>query len=181
MLGACYGITTLQEGLQRRKLSRADSYSVEFYDREDYYFREFPYRIQVRPRTTVATLSKFLEMKKKEQELFNQCFFSFFDQVIVSGELNYSDPNTQNDIEELTQTFENSTFVSNSLYTESWVRSFTSYIRRNGEDLNVTIDTEEDFISTLKSVIVFVISKINNEFDSNFNFCLFLVFFLILF
>lgn len=40
-------MTTLEEGLQRRKLSRADSYSVEFYDREDIYFREFPYRIQV--------------------------------------------------------------------------------------------------------------------------------------
>lgn len=45
--GAIYGLTTLQEGLQRRKLSRADSYSIEFYDREDFYFREFPYRMQV--------------------------------------------------------------------------------------------------------------------------------------
>jgi hypothetical protein len=46
--GACYGITGIEEGLERRKLSRADSYSVEFYDREDFYFREFPYRIQVK-------------------------------------------------------------------------------------------------------------------------------------
>lgn len=46
--GAIYGLTTLQEGLQRRKLSRADSYSIEFYDREDFYFREFPYRMQVK-------------------------------------------------------------------------------------------------------------------------------------
>ena len=45
--GACYGITVIEEGLERRKLSRSDSYSVEFYDREDFYFREFPYRIQV--------------------------------------------------------------------------------------------------------------------------------------
>lgn len=45
--GACYGITGIKEGLERRKLSRSDSYSVEFYDREDFYFREFPYRIQV--------------------------------------------------------------------------------------------------------------------------------------
>lgn len=45
--GAIYGLTNLQEGLQRRKLSRADSYSIEFYDREDFYFREFPYRMQV--------------------------------------------------------------------------------------------------------------------------------------
>lgn len=48
LAGAMYGTTTIQEGLQRRKLSRPDSYSIEFYDRDDFYFREFPYRIQVK-------------------------------------------------------------------------------------------------------------------------------------
>lgn len=48
LAGACYGLTTIKEGLERRKLSKADSYSVEFFDREDDYYREFPYRIQVR-------------------------------------------------------------------------------------------------------------------------------------
>lgn len=47
LAGALYGLTTLQEGLDRRKLSKNDSYSITFYDRQDYYFREFPYRIQV--------------------------------------------------------------------------------------------------------------------------------------
>ncbi|XP_017764306.1 PREDICTED: patched domain-containing protein 3 [Eufriesea mexicana] len=47
LAGALYGLTTLQEGLDRRKLSKNDSYSIAFYDRQDYYFREFPYRIQV--------------------------------------------------------------------------------------------------------------------------------------
>lgn len=47
LVGACYGVTQIKEGLERRKLSRADSYSVEFFDREDDYYREFPYRIQV--------------------------------------------------------------------------------------------------------------------------------------
>ncbi|XP_033337627.2 patched domain-containing protein isoform X1 [Megalopta genalis] len=47
LAGALYGLTTLQEGLDRRKLSKNDSYSIVFYDRQDYYFREFPYRIQV--------------------------------------------------------------------------------------------------------------------------------------
>lgn len=47
LLGAFYGLTTLKEGLDRRKLSKEDSYSIAFYDREDFYFREFPYRIQV--------------------------------------------------------------------------------------------------------------------------------------
>lgn len=48
LAGAGYGVTNLKEGLERRKLSKVDSYSVEFFDREDLYYREFPYRIQVR-------------------------------------------------------------------------------------------------------------------------------------
>lgn len=55
LAGACYGVTRLQEGLQRRKLSKADSYSIEFYDREDFYFREFPYRMQVCARKDTYT------------------------------------------------------------------------------------------------------------------------------
>lgn len=47
LAGAFYGITTIKEGLERRKLSKADSYSVKFFDLEDEYYREFPYRIQV--------------------------------------------------------------------------------------------------------------------------------------
>jgi len=47
LAGACYGLTNIKEGLERRKLSKADSYSVQFFDREDEFYREFPYRIQV--------------------------------------------------------------------------------------------------------------------------------------
>lgn len=46
--GACFGLTKIKEGLERRKLSKEDSYSVKFFDLEDEYYREFPYRIQVR-------------------------------------------------------------------------------------------------------------------------------------
>lgn len=42
-----YGCTLVKEGLDRRKLSRDDSYSVKFYDYDDRFFREFPYRIQL--------------------------------------------------------------------------------------------------------------------------------------
>lgn len=45
--GACYGLTQIKEGLERRKVAKEGSYSIEFFDREDEYFREFPYRIQV--------------------------------------------------------------------------------------------------------------------------------------
>lgn len=47
LAGAFYGITTIKEGLERRKLSKEDSYSVKFFDLEDEYYREFPYRMQV--------------------------------------------------------------------------------------------------------------------------------------
>ena len=46
--GAFYGCMRVKEGLEKRRLSRYDSYSVEFYDLEDKYFRVFPYSIQVR-------------------------------------------------------------------------------------------------------------------------------------
>ncbi|XP_027847428.2 patched domain-containing protein 3 [Aphis gossypii] len=121
LAGALYGTTTIQEGLQRRKLSKADSYSIEFYDRDDFYFREFPYRIQ----------------------------------VIISGELDYWDVDVQNQIENLTKTFENSSFISSPLYTESWVRSFVNYVNRNQEELNVTIDTRETFLQTLNDLWLF--------------------------
>ncbi|XP_023294117.2 patched domain-containing protein 3 [Lucilia cuprina] len=116
LAGACYGITQIKEGLERRKLSRSDSYSVEFFDREDDYYREFPYRMQ----------------------------------VIITGDLNYSDPMVQDQIEELTRNLENTSYVTSSLYTESWLRSFVSFVDRNNEYLNLTLDTEQDFIEAVK-------------------------------
>jgi len=44
---ACWGTTKIQEGLERRRMVLYDSYAVTFFDREDMYFREYPYRIQV--------------------------------------------------------------------------------------------------------------------------------------
>lgn len=57
LLVACWGCTMVKEGLERRRLSRDDSYSVDFYDREDKYFREFPYRVQVFIRPSFINLS----------------------------------------------------------------------------------------------------------------------------
>lgn len=45
LLGAGYGVTQIEEGLERRKVAKSDSYAIEFFDREDDYFREFPYRL----------------------------------------------------------------------------------------------------------------------------------------
>ncbi|XP_063378289.1 patched domain-containing protein 3 isoform X2 [Cydia fagiglandana] len=121
LAGAGYGVTNLKEGLERRKLSKVDSYSVEFFDREDLYYREFPYRIQ----------------------------------VVISGEYNYSDPKIQDEVEQLTQSLENTSYISNSLYTESWLRTFVNYVSRNNDYLNVTIDNEADFIQNLRELWLF--------------------------
>jgi patched domain-containing protein len=116
--GACFGLTKIKEGLERRKLSKSDSYSVKFFDLEDEYYREFPYRIQ----------------------------------VLITGDYNYSDPVTQMQIEELAQQLENTSYITNPLYTESWIRSFVSYVERNNDYLNLTLNNEQDFIDALKEV-----------------------------
>lgn len=115
--GACYGVTKIEEGLERRKLSKADSYSVKFFDLEDDYYREFPYRIQ----------------------------------VIITGDLNYSDPITQMKIEDVMQQLENTSYVTSSIYTESWLRTFLSFAERS-DYLNMTVGSEADFIEALKEV-----------------------------
>lgn len=116
LLGAGYGVTQIREGLERRKLSKADSYSVKFFDLEDEYYREFPYRMQ----------------------------------LVLTGDMNYSDPQTQERVERLTERLENTSYVTSSLYTESWLRTFLSFVERNNDFLNVTIDNEVDFIAALR-------------------------------
>lgn len=63
LAGAFYGLTTIKEGLERRKLSKEDSYSVKFFDLEDEYYREFPYRIQVSHDVTYKKYSTSLALQ----------------------------------------------------------------------------------------------------------------------
>lgn len=72
--------------------------------------------------------------------------------MVISGEYNYSDPKVQDQVEELTKSLENTSYISNSLYTESWLRTFVDYVSRNNDYLNVTIDNEDEFIQNLKEV-----------------------------
>lgn len=118
LAGALYGLTQIQEGLERRKLSKDGSYSITFFDLEDMFYREFPYRVQ----------------------------------VVVTGDLNYSDPLTQMEIETVMQKLENTSYITSPLYSESWLRSFLSYMERNNDYLNYTLGTEEGFITALKEV-----------------------------
>lgn len=75
-------------------------------------------------------------------------------QVVITGEYNYSDPVVQDQVEQLTQQLENTSYISNSLYTESWLRTFVNYVSRNNDYLNVTIDNEADFLLNLKEVTI---------------------------
>lgn len=104
---------------------------------------------------SLENCSPNLKLVKMKLVLMN-CDFKLINfilsQVIISGELNYSDPLIQEQVENLTQTFEASPYISSPLYTESWLRSFVSYVHRNQDYLNVTIDTEETFIKTLNEV-----------------------------
>lgn len=118
LLVACWGCTMVKEGLERRRLSRYDSYSVEFYDLEDMYFREYPYRIQ----------------------------------VVITGDVNYSDPIVQEQLMDLHQEFENLTYVAGALYTESWLRAWLGFLDRNQEFLELNVTTEEDFIANLREI-----------------------------
>lgn len=67
--------------------------------------------------------------------------------------MDYSDSFVQQQIENLTQTFENTSYISNPLYTESWLRSFLQYAERNEDYLNISLKTAEGFTNALKEVI----------------------------
>ncbi|GJQ75560.1 hypothetical protein Trydic_g17642 [Trypoxylus dichotomus] len=121
LMGAGYGVTKIEEGLERRKVAKKGSYAIEFFDREDDFFREFPYRIQ----------------------------------VIIKGDYDYSDVHIQRMVENLTQTFENTSYISNALYTESWLRSFIQYVERNEDYLNISIKTSDSFTAALKELWLF--------------------------
>ncbi|XP_031621390.1 patched domain-containing protein 3 isoform X2 [Contarinia nasturtii] len=108
LFGAGYGITQIKEGLERRKLSKEDSYSVKFFDLEDEFYREFPYRMQ----------------------------------VIVAGELNYFDPQVQEEYEKLARELESTSYVSGSAYSSNWLRVFL--------DVHPNITSEEDFMEKLR-------------------------------
>ena len=113
----------IKEGLDRRKLSRDDSYSVEFYDVEDRYFREYPHRIQV---------------------VFNQT-------------LDYSDSQVQQTVEQILQRFENSKFVRSSNLSESWLRSYLRFLKRDETSYflaGYNISTSDGFYAALREVFL---------------------------
>ena len=44
---ACFGVTNIQEGLEKRNTANFDSYSVQFYDREEQYFKKYAFTMSL--------------------------------------------------------------------------------------------------------------------------------------
>ena len=69
--------------------------------------------------------------------------------MVVSGEYNYNDPVIQQQMENLTRALEASKYISSApIYTESWLRTFLSYVNNNLNEVDVK--DEKSFIKVLK-------------------------------
>ena len=73
--------------------------------------------------------------------------------MVISGEYNYSSPQVQEGLERLLVQLENTTYID-PFYTESWLREFLDYVRRNKDYSPIDISTEASFIEALNSVSI---------------------------
>lgn len=55
-------------------------------------------------------------------------------------------------IENSLQQLENTSYVTSSIYTESWLRTYLSFLDRSEYFLNITSGSEQEFIDSLKEV-----------------------------
>lgn len=70
----------------------------------------------------------------------------------MSGQYDYSDPEIQQQFENLTQSLEASKYISNiTMYTESWLRSFIDFASNDDEYVNATINNETAFVEVLSN------------------------------
>ena len=70
---------------------------------------------------------------------------------MISGPYNYSSPKVQEGLERLLSELENTTYID-PLYTESWLRDFLDYVRRNQDYSPIDISNEKAFIEALNVV-----------------------------
>jgi hypothetical protein len=71
--------------------------------------------------------------------------------VVISGVYDYSSPEVQEGLERLILQLENTTYID-PFYTESWLREFLDYVRRNKDYSPMNISTEASFIGALNTV-----------------------------
>ena len=87
-----WAVASIEEGLNRRHLARFDSYSVEFYDAEDKYFKEYPFRINViiNSHLDYSNLTVQREIESMMKELENNTFIDpFYSESWLRDFLNY--------------------------------------------------------------------------------------------
>ena len=70
---------------------------------------------------------------------------------MISGVYDYSSPEVQEGLERLILQLENTTYID-PFYTESWLREFLDFVRRNKDYNPIDISTEASFIEALNTV-----------------------------
>ena len=70
---------------------------------------------------------------------------------MISGVYDYSSPEVQEGLERLILQLENTTYIA-PFYTESWLREFLDFVRRNKDYNPIDISTESSFIEALNTV-----------------------------
>ncbi|XP_023229394.1 patched domain-containing protein 3-like isoform X2 [Centruroides sculpturatus] len=85
-------------------------------------------------------------------------------QIVINQTLDYSNVTVQNDIEDLLQSFESASFISDSSTTESWLREFLAFTKSPVAEFSLSgynLSDSEDFISAFKNV--FLKTKVANR------------------
>ncbi|XP_023224626.1 patched domain-containing protein 3-like [Centruroides sculpturatus] len=78
-------------------------------------------------------------------------------QVVINITLDYSNPNVQKQIEELTQKFENSPYIANSNLTESWLRYYLKFLNDSRTQYMLRgfdLTDKQEFIDALEFVFL---------------------------
>ena len=80
---------------------------------------------------------------------------------MISGVYDYSSPEVQEGLERLILQLENTTYID-PFYTESWLREFLDFVRRNKDYNPIDISTEDSFIGSLNTVSIPFLAVFDN-------------------
>ena len=103
-------------------------------------------------RNIVKFDSYSIDFYNEDDKYFNEYRYPI-NVMLTGGDIFYSEKRTQDRIEKLMQTFENSSYIAETM-SQSWLRDFLSFVERNKgyyTDIDLSIQTENDFVNTLKN------------------------------
>jgi hypothetical protein len=85
-------------------------------------------------------------------------------QLMIGGDVDYSSRQTQEDIESMLQALENSTYFREDSYTQSWIRSFLSFVQwrndlRSPMDNFLDVSNKTEFNRVLQEVQFYCLNK----------------------